>query len=304
MKARYILGILLVFSLACRKITPPPPPILIPERIEISPDNQAVKVGESLSFTAKMYDNLGNLMNPQPNFNWTTTDAQLAEINAQGLVKGKKAGQLTIQAEYKGIKGTALLNVIENPNQIALIQIMPDMPELSLNQALQLTATAFDGQNQALNGKNFTWQSNNPEIMEVNANGLLTAKKSGTVLIQASSEGINSSAIMASVVRKGTFVGKTGHQAGGTAKLKIVNNNLQLIFESNFSACCGPDFRVYLSNQFQDRDISGGYELAILQKGSGAQTYNIPNSISIDQYRYAIIWCKKFNVLIGVADLQ
>jgi hypothetical protein len=304
MKSRYILFMLVVFSLACRKITPPPPPVLIPERIEISPDNQAVKVGESQSFTAKIYDNLGNLMSPQPNFIWTTSDMQLAEINPQGMVSGKKAGQLTIQAEYKGIKGTALLNVIENSNQIARIQIMPDMPELSLNQSLQLAATAFDGQNQALNGKNFTWQTNSPEIIEINANGLLTAKKSGTVLIQASSEGINSSAIMASVVRRGTFVGKTGHQAGGTAKLKIVNNTLQLIFESNFSACCGPDFRVYLSNQFQDRDISGGYELAILQKGSGAQTYNIPNTIGIDQYRYAIIWCKKFNVLIGVADLQ
>jgi hypothetical protein len=304
MKSKYILFILLVFSFACRKITPPPPPVLIPERIEISPDNQAVKVNESASFVAKMYDNLGNLMNPQPNFTWATSDIQIAEINQQGLVTGKKTGQVTIQAEYQGIKGTALLNVIENQNQIALIQIMPEMPEFSLNQSLQLTATAFNGQNQALNGKNFTWQSQHPDIIEVNANGLLTAKKSGTVLIQASSEGINSSSIMASVVRKGTFVGKTGHQAGGTAKLKVVNNNLQLIFESNFSACCGPDFRVYLSNQFQDNNINGGYELAILQKGSGAQTYNIPNTISIDQYRYAIIWCKKFNVLIGVADLQ
>ncbi|MCU0446949.1 MAG: DM13 domain-containing protein [Microscillaceae bacterium] len=304
MKRISILFLLLASIIACRKITPPPPPVLIPKRIEISPDNQAVTIGESVSFTAKMYDNLGNLAMPQPVFVWSVSDNTVAEINPEGVVLAKKIGQINIKAQYQNIQATALLNVIENPNQIALIRINPEMPELTIHQTLNLTAMAFNGQNQALEGKNFTWQSDQPEIMAVNSMGVLTAKKAGTALITASAEGIQSSIVMAAVVKKGNFVGKTGHQAGGTAKLKIVNNNLQLIFENNFSACCGPDFRVYLSNQFQDRDISGGYELAILQKGSGSQTYQVPNTIGIDQYRYAIIWCKKFNVLIGVAELN
>lgn len=304
MKSIYVLFIALIFVFACRKITPAPPPVFIPERIEINPDNQAVKIGETVSFTAKMFDNQGQLLNMQPSFTWSVTDTEIAEIDPQGIAKGKKLGQVNLQAEYMEVKATALLNVIENPNQIALIRISPEMPELTINQTLQLTATALNAQNQVLNDKNFTWQSAESAIIEVNNSGLLTAKKPGTVLIQAESEGIKSSSIMAAVVRRGSFVGKTGHQARGTAKLKIVNNNLQLNFEGDFYACCGPDFRVYLSNQFQDNDISGGYELALLQKGSGAQTYNIPDTISIDQYKYAIIWCKKFNVLIGVAELN
>jgi hypothetical protein len=304
MKRIKILIFLLPLIFACRRITPPPPPVLIPERIEISPDNQVVKVGESIGFVAKMYDNLGKLRQPQPMFVWTVSDNLVADIDATGLTMGKKTGQIMVKAEYLNIQATALLNVIENPDQIALIKLSPEMPELSVNQNLSLIAQALNGQNQVLTGKNFTWESDSPEIVSVNETGGLMAKKTGTALIRASAEGIQSAPLMVAVVRKGNFVGKTGHQAGGTAKLKIVNGNLQLQFENNFSACCGPDFRVYLSNQFQDNDISGGYELALLQKGSGAQTYQIPGTIGIDQYKYAIIWCKKFNVLIGVAELN
>ncbi|HYX14670.1 MAG TPA: DM13 domain-containing protein, partial [Nostoc sp.] len=41
-----------------------------------------------------------------------------------------------------------------------------------------------------------------------------------------------------------------------------------------------------------------------LKKYSGAQTYSIPQSINLADYKSAAIWCRKFNATFGAANLN
>ena len=44
--------------------------------------------------------------------------------------------------------------------------------------------------------------------------------------------------------------------------------------------------------------------LAPLQKYSGAQSYEIPKNINLEEFQSAAIWCRKFNATFGAARLQ
>ena len=43
--------------------------------------------------------------------------------------------------------------------------------------------------------------------------------------------------------------------------------------------------------------------LASLQEYSGAQSYEIPENINLEEFQSAAIWCRKFNATFGAAKL-
>ena len=43
--------------------------------------------------------------------------------------------------------------------------------------------------------------------------------------------------------------------------------------------------------------------LAPLKGFSGAQRYEIPDNVNLDDYEAVAIWCRKFNVTFGYAKL-
>lgn len=102
-------------------------------------------------------------------------------------------------------------------------------------------------------------------------------------------------------VSSGTFEGRVGHNAGGTATLLKINEKHYVRFESDFSVTNGPDLYVYLGK-------SGSYdpaaELAVLKGNIGSQNYEIPDSIKITDYNEVWVWCKQFSVPFGVASLK
>jgi hypothetical protein len=60
---------------------------------------------------------------------------------------------------------------------------------LKINTPVQFQAVAKNASGQVLNGKTFAWTSSNPGIASVDSNGNVTAKRLGSVVISASSEG-------------------------------------------------------------------------------------------------------------------
>ena len=76
---------------------------------------------------------------------------------------------------------------------------------------------------------------------------------------------------------------------------------LKLQTTSNFSVASAPDLRIYLGNN--NNNINGAIEIATLTMRSGMQSWNIPGTVTITQYRYVIVWCKQFGGVYGVADL-
>ena len=96
--------------------------------------------------------------------------------------------------------------------------------------------------------------------------------------------------------RSGSFSGRSNHVT--TGKTELSNNNV--VLQSNFSLDGAPDPRVGLGK-------NGKYDpktdLGALKKLTGKQTYRIGGGIDATNYNEVYIWCRKFNVPLGVAKI-
>ncbi len=273
-------------------------PIEIPERLEITPNTKSILVGENVNFVLSFFDKMGNkTQTPSTGIVWSSTNNNVASVSQNGTATGISNGQVTIKATYNNIQTTALLTVVTDNNQVATVTLEASY-EVNLNGNVALQAVVKNNLGQVLNGKMVTWQSNNANLVSVNASGMANGLMYGTANVTAIVEGIQSNATMVQVIRTGSF----SNSSVGIAKLKIENGILKLSTSSNFVVSGNaPDLRIYLAPN--TNNISGALEIATLTQRNGMQTWNIPNNVSIAQYRYVLIWCKQFGGVYGLADL-
>jgi hypothetical protein len=74
----------------------------------------------------------------------------------------------------------------------------------------------------------------------------------------------------------------------------------------------GPDLRVWLTDQAVVEGTAGWRvfddgryaELAPLRGNQGNQVYDIPATVDPTQFRSVAIWCKRFAVSFGAAELR
>ena len=96
--------------------------------------------------------------------------------------------------------------------------------------------------------------------------------------------------------RTGMLEGAAGHHAGGVVEL--TGRQLTL---SQLKVDRVPDGRVYLT---VGADYEYGIELGKLRQFSGTVRYDVPSDVNPDQFDSVLIWCEKFNVEIGFANLK
>ncbi len=93
------------------------------------------------------------------------------------------------------------------------------------------------------------------------------------------------------------------HFARGDAFIVETEPGVYILRVENFSVRNGPDLFVYLS-----RNPDGWEEDAInlgdLKATDGAFNYEIPSDIDIEEFKSAVVWCRRFAVLFGHATLE
>ena len=119
---------------------------------------------------------------------WSSSNADIATVAANGAVTGLAAGQVTITATSEGKQGAAVVDVARIPVAEVRLSADDEVP-LPWNGTTQLTATAFDAQGRALPGRAVTWQSSRPAVVTVAADGILQARGQGTANVTATIEG-------------------------------------------------------------------------------------------------------------------
>ncbi|NQV10188.1 MAG: DM13 domain-containing protein [Cyanobacteria bacterium] len=116
------------------------------------------------------------------------------------------------------------------------------------------------------------------------------------------------------LIRSGSFVSGE-HPTKGAAQLVKENNKYRLDLNQDFStSTSGPDLVVVLHRKADviASTIPPAFPineadyvlLAPLKSYSGAQSYPIPESINLDEFKSAAIWCRRFNATFGSATLQ
>ncbi len=90
------------------------------------------------------------------------------------------------------------------------------------------------------------------------------------------------------------------HPTQGEVKIFRRGEERILVFE-NFRTDNGPDLFVYLS---PSKTNTQAENLGMLRSTSGTFSYTIPANVNLDTHQYVIVWCKRFAVLFGSAELK
>lgn len=116
------------------------------------------------------------------------------------------------------------------------------------------------------------------------------------------------------VLSSGSFVSGE-HPTQGAVRIKTENGKRVLELDSTFqTSSMGPDLVIALH---RSEDVIGVTQppayaiqegdyvvLAPLRNFTGAQTYEIPNSVVLENFKSAVIWCRRFNATFGAATLK
>ncbi|MBO6894760.1 MAG: DM13 domain-containing protein [Roseibium sp.] len=96
--------------------------------------------------------------------------------------------------------------------------------------------------------------------------------------------------------RSGKFSGRSNHVTKGKA---VVTGNT-VVLQSDFTFDGAPDARVGFG---RNGKYDSSTDLGALKKLKGKQSYRIGRAIDTAKYNEVYIWCRKFNVPLGVAKL-
>ena len=105
----------------------------------------------------------------------------------------------------------------------------------------------------------------------------------------------------ATVVTSGNFSGRSDHVTTGQVTLEKTSEGYQLTFTDDFSLDGAPDPVVAIGN---DGKYDKANKLGVLKNKTGGQTYALPASFTPGQFSQVYVWCEKFNVPLGIADLS
>ncbi|WP_088991571.1 DM13 domain-containing protein [Micromonospora chokoriensis] len=112
------------------------------------------------------------------------------------------------------------------------------------------------------------------------------------------------------VLAAGDFVTHE-HETTGSAEIRRLTNGRHQLVIRDLDTSNGPDLRVWLTDQPVIRGTAGWrvfddgkwVELARLKGNKGNQVYDLPASADPADFRSVSIWCKRFSVSFGAADL-
>ena len=99
---------------------------------------------------------------------------------------------------------------------------------------------------------------------------------------------------------KGTFSGRSDHITTGLVTVEKTANGYQLRFADDFSLDGAPDPVVALGN---GETYLVSNKLGPLKNKTGAQVYTLPADFTPGEFTQVYVWCEKFSVPLGVADL-
>ena len=102
------------------------------------------------------------------------------------------------------------------------------------------------------------------------------------------------------VVSQGTFSGRSDHITTGQVTLEKTATGYQLRFSADFELDGAPDPIVAIGNS---ETYNKSNKLGKLKNRTGRQVYQLPADFTPGQFSQVYVWCEKFSVPLGVADL-
>lgn len=137
--------------------------------IVVSPAEVEVPQRGTVQLDASLYDEEGALMSDRP-LNWSSSDAAVVSVNANGFLQAGRTGSAVITAETNGVSATVPVTVTPVATSVT---VTPNPVVLNQNGSVQLTATVRDLDGEPIVGAFVFYSSANANIVTVNSTGLV-----------------------------------------------------------------------------------------------------------------------------------
>ncbi len=149
-------------------------------------------VGASVQAGAALRDGTGNILTGRQ-VTWSTSNAAVATVNANGVVTGVSPGTAVISASSEGVSGEATVTVRVPPVATVSVQMAGS---IQAGTSTPATAVLRDANGGVLTGRQVTWSSSNQSIATVSTSGVVTGVSVGQASITATSEGVSGAAVV------------------------------------------------------------------------------------------------------------
>ena len=137
---------------------------------------------------------------------WSSSNSEVAKVDANGTVTAKRAGTAVITATSTNGK-TAGCTVTVSKKEIPITEISLDKSSATLTEGETTTLTATVLPENTTYGKSVKWSSSNVAVAIVDLMGKVTAKSAGTAVITATSENGKTASCTVTVNKKDTYTG-------------------------------------------------------------------------------------------------
>ena len=173
--------------------------------IEISLDKSSATLteGETTTIVATV---LPENTTDSKSVSWSSSNSEVATVDANGTVTAKRAGTAVITATSTNGK-TAGCTVTVSKKEIPIIEISLDKSSATLTEGETTTLTATVLPENTTYGKSVKWSSSNVAVATVDLMGKVTAKRAGTAIITATSENGKTASCTVTVNKKDTYTG-------------------------------------------------------------------------------------------------
>ncbi len=102
------------------------------------------------------------------------------------------------------------------------------------------------------------------------------------------------------VLASGAFSGKSGHTASGGVSVVKTGTGITVVLGRDFKFDGAPDPKL----GFGKDGYVKATQFSVLKSNNGKQTYEIPADLDPADYNEVWVWCEKYAVPLGVANLE
>ena len=154
------------------------------QSVSISPSSASFAKGTSQQFLVLGVFSDGSHQDLTQQAQWTTSDAGVVSVDANGLARAQAAGSASVSATINGKTSTTAITI--TPATAVSLALSPSNPAIAkgISVSLAVTATFSDGTTQNITN-DATWSSSDTSVVTVDVNGRATGVAVGSAEITA-----------------------------------------------------------------------------------------------------------------------
>lgn len=163
----------------------------VPARIAMSPGSLSLKVGETGTVSAEVYDAGGNRLDARVFFYAPGARRKLSVSFSEGTVQALKGGQYVLYAiarNARDVRDSIIVDVEFPP--IESVELSSVGERFFVGASVRQEATVLDATRDIRPDVAVSWSTSDPSIATVNSVGLMTAHREGDVALRATADGV------------------------------------------------------------------------------------------------------------------